>query len=164
MDRISFLIKEMINYNIPDLRRINHALKVYGISRAIACGEGVSWSDMEILEAAAILHDIGIHKAEEMYNSASGMYQELLGPDVAKPMLEKTGFSDNEIKRINFIISNHHAYSERRDFLLRILIEADFIVNIDEGDFSEGTDYAAIRDKNFVTKTGTDFINRLIIK
>ena len=59
MDRISFLIKEMINYNIPDLRRINHALKVYGISRAIACGEGVSWSDMEILEAKVLRTFVG---------------------------------------------------------------------------------------------------------
>ena len=42
--------------------------------------------------SAAILHDIGIHKAEEKYKSSAGNYQEIEGPPIAKAIMEKLQF------------------------------------------------------------------------
>lgn len=163
-DKTAMAIRKMIDYNSPDLRRINHALKVFGFASAIGAQEGLDEKDMEILEAAAIFHDIGIHKAEEIYNCASGDYQQMLGPDVAKPQLLELGYSLKQIEKICYLIGHHHTYTIKDNPLLQMLIEADFIVNIDEKDFPEGTDYKKIRDKIFVTETGIKLINALIIK
>ena len=39
--------------------------------------------EREIVEAAALVHDIGIHAAEKKYRSAAGEYQEIEGPWLA---------------------------------------------------------------------------------
>lgn len=163
-EKTAMAIRKMIDYNSPDLRRINHAIKVFGFASAIGAEEGLNGKDMEILEAAAVFHDIGIHKAEEIYNCASGDYQQKLGPDVARPQLLELGYSLEQVDEICYLIGHHHTYTIKDNPLLQMLIEADFIVNIDEKDFPEGTDYKKIRDKIFVTETGIKFINSLIIE
>lgn len=161
--RVSYVLKNFIDYDRTDIKRINHALKVYGFAKAIAFGEDVDESDMEILEAAAVVHDIGIHESERIYGSCDGKKQEELGPAVAEPLLKKAGFNENEISKICYLISHHHTYNIKDNVLLNILIEADFIVNIDEGDFPKGTDYKLIKERNFVTKTGKLYMDRLIL-
>jgi hypothetical protein len=162
-DKTALAIRKMIGYNSPDLRRINHALKVFGFASAIGAEEDLNGKQMEILEAAAVFHDIGIHKAEEIHKCASGDYQQKLGPDVARPQLLELGYSPQQVEEICYLIGHHHTYTIKENKLLQMLIEADFIVNIDEKDFPEGTDYKKIRDKIFVTETGKKFINALII-
>ena len=44
---------------------------------------------LDILEVAALTHDIGIKISEEKYNSSAGKYQEIEGPAVAQQMLER---------------------------------------------------------------------------
>ncbi|URZ02956.1 hypothetical protein CLAUR_029900 [Clostridium felsineum] len=89
IDIVSDVIKEMILYFDGDVRRINHALKVYSFSKTISELEKLSADDFKILEVAAILHDIGIKESEKKYNSSAGNYQELEGPPVAKKLLDK---------------------------------------------------------------------------
>ncbi|MGE4214351.1 MAG: HD domain-containing protein [Anaerotignaceae bacterium] len=163
-DKTALAIRKMIGYNSPDLKRINHALKVFGFASAIGAQENLNHKEMEILEAAAVFHDIGIHKAEEIYKCASGDYQQKLGPDVARPQLLELGYSLEQVEEICYLIGHHHTYTIKDNKLLQMLIEADFIVNIDEKDFPEGTDYKKIRDKIFITETGKKFINSLIIE
>ncbi|HCT65541.1 MAG TPA: phosphohydrolase [Lachnospiraceae bacterium] len=153
----------MIEYNAPDLRRINHALKVFGFASAIGAGENLNDKELEILEASAVFHDIGIHKAEEIYKCASGDYQQKLGPDVARPQLLELGYSLKQVEEICYLIGHHHTYTIKENNLLQMLIEADFIVNIDEKEFPNETDYEKLRDKIFVTETGKKLINSLII-
>lgn len=62
MDKTGRLIGEMINYYAADPRRINHFLKVYGFAKAIGEMESVNAETQEILEIAALTHDIGIKK------------------------------------------------------------------------------------------------------
>lgn len=163
MERVSILERKMIEYNAPDMKRINHALKVTAFSSVIAAGEKLSKNDKLLLLCSAALHDIGIHKAEKLYNSSSGQLQEKLGPEIASQMIMGLGFTKSERERICFLIGHHHTYTIKNDLLLQILIEADFIVNIDEGDFPEGTSYEMIKEKNFKTKTGIDIFEKLIL-
>ena len=163
MEKSLNILKLMTDYNAPDLRRINHALKVYGIAQYIAGGENLSDYETLIIETAALLHDIGIHEAEKRFNSPAGIYQEQLGPEVALPILEKAGFNNEDIEKINYIIAHHHTYNIKDNKLLRIIIEADLIVNIDEGEFGPNADYSRIKNENFVTETGKSLFDRLIL-
>lgn len=40
-----------------------------------------------LLESAALLHDIGIKESERKYHSSAGHYQEIEGPAIAKCLL-----------------------------------------------------------------------------
>ena len=72
------VIDEMIRYNGGAPNLIQHALKVYAFAKAIGEEEGLSEETQEILETAAVLHDIGIRESERKYGDADGVHQQLL--------------------------------------------------------------------------------------
>lgn len=82
------VLNEMMGYFGKDVRRINHALKVYGLASAIGRTENLDSQTIEITETAAILHDIGIPESEKKYGSCIGKYQEIEGPPIARVILE----------------------------------------------------------------------------
>lgn len=65
------VVRRMILFDKGDARRIQHFLKVYMFSAMIGTMENLPPEQQEILEIAAILHDIGIHPAEK--NPVSAM-------------------------------------------------------------------------------------------
>lgn len=90
--------------------------------------------DCEILITSALLHDIGIKQSEELLGYNNGKTQEAYGPPVAERLLRDIGFPADKIVKVCNIIGNHHSPS-RYDYVeLRILKEADRIVNRLEGD------------------------------
>lgn len=153
---------KMIQYFGNDVRRINHSLKVLGFARAIAAGENYDGDKLETLETAAILHDIGIHEAERIHNSSAGRFQELEGPHVAKSILEGLTNDEKVIERVCFLVGHHHSYSAVDGLDFQILIEADFLVNIDEDNVSSDA-ARTIKEKYFKTKTGADIISKLYL-
>lgn len=135
MNKIDLLHKEMIAYDQADPKRIQHFTKVYAYASLIGKMEGLTGETQEILEAAALVHDIGIHPAEEKYGYQNGKLQEQEGPLEAGKLLEKLGFSKEMKDRICYLVGHHHTYTgiEGKDY--QILVEADFIVNIfEDGD------------------------------
>lgn len=77
-----------------------------------------------------MLQDIGIKKAEELYGSSDGKYQEELGPDIAKEILVDMKLEQSALDRICYLIGHHHTYSGIDGMDYQILVEADFLVNI----------------------------------
>lgn len=152
------VLLRMVEYFGNDIRRINHALKVYGFASTICRSENLSKKDIEITEIAAILHDIGIPEAEKKYHSCAGRYQEIEGPPVARKLLEETGFDNEIIERICFLIGNHHTYTKIDGSDFQILVEADFLVNIYEDEIDK-TKTDSIRNRYFKTKTGLKIID-----
>ena len=69
MDRNALLIKEMIRYYANDPKRIQHFIKVHDLARIIGRLEHLGEEELDILETAAIVHDIGIKVSEEKYGS-----------------------------------------------------------------------------------------------
>ncbi|HPX27242.1 MAG TPA: HD domain-containing protein, partial [Treponemataceae bacterium] len=63
MNNIAAVTKSMISYNGRDVRRINHALKVFSFASYIAHSEACTDEEIFIIEVASLLHDIGIHNA-----------------------------------------------------------------------------------------------------
>jgi len=102
---IAQITAKMIAYFDGDVRRVNHALKVYGFASAIARLENIKGQMLDVIDIAAVLHDIGIVNAEKKYNSSAGNYQEVEGPPVAKALLEEYNLSEALVERICFLIT-----------------------------------------------------------
>ena len=161
-EKISTIINEMIGYYSKDPRRVNHFLKVYSFAKSIGELENLDEETQNILEVAAVMHDIGIKISEEKYNSSAGNYQEIEGPPVAREMLLKFNFDDKFIDRVCYLIVNHHTYNKIDGADYQILIEADFLVNIYEDEI-KAPQIQIIKEKYFKTKAGTEFLINLFL-
>ena len=72
------LARCMIRYNEGDPKQVQHSLKVHDFAALIAKAEKTDAQTIRTLEAAALLHDVGIRRAREVYHSSAGLYQEEL--------------------------------------------------------------------------------------
>lgn len=156
------VIMDMITYFKRDAIRINHALKVYTFAKTIGELENLDKDDQFILELAAVLHDIGIKVSEEKYNSSAGKYQEIEGPGVAANILEKFNLNEKHLKRILYLIGNHHSYSKIDHLDFQILVEADFLVNIFEDSMKRDA-IEIVKSKYFKTVTGMQFLESMYL-
>ena len=154
------LMLEMTRFYHGDPMCIQHFIKVHAFCRYIGKQSGLSDGELFTLEAAAYTHDIGIKPAREKYGSGDGPLQEKEGPGVARPMLEKLGFEPAVIDRVCWLIAHHHTYSPVEGLDHRILIEADFLVNLFEGKSSKEAIRSAY-DKMFETEAGKELCREM---
>lgn len=155
MDMIHRLTREMIVFYEGNPEQIQHFIKVHSFAKLIGESEGLNEQTLFILEAAALVHDIGIKPAMKKYGKHSGNLQEKEGPAPAKMMLTALGFEKNITDRICYLVGHHHTYTEVDGMDYRILLEADFLVNLYEGRQSQEAVTHALQHV-FQTKTGTD--------
>lgn len=154
MDRKALLIKEMVRYYANDPKRIQHFIKVHDFAHIIGRLENLEEEKLDILETAAMVHDIGIKVSEEKYGDCSGKHQELEGPIIARAMLETLDFSDSVIDRVCYLVAHHHTYNEIDGPDYQILVEADFLVNLyEEHSSREAVEHAL--QHIFRTENGT---------
>lgn len=143
----------MIEYYTGDVKRIQHFLKVHEIAGLIAAVEGLDDKTRLTVEAAAVVHDVGIKIGEKLYGTCTGKQQEQLGPPMAKRMLADAGFSADVIERACYLVGHHHTYENIDGIDLQILIEADFLVNLYEDGASKDGIFSAF-NSIFRTNTG----------
>lgn len=122
----------MIDLYSGDAKRIQHFCKVHSYAKLIAETEKVDDRTLFIIETAALTHDIGIHTCEEKYGSCGGKLQEKEGPAIAKKLLSKLGFDTEISDRVQYLIAHHHTYDDINCIDHKILVEADFLVNMME--------------------------------
>ncbi len=155
------LMLAMTEYDKGDVPRIQHFVKVHNFAVTIARLEGVDEETLYILEAAAILHDIGIHVSEQKYGNCNGKHQEEEGPAEARRLLAETGgYTEAQVERICFLIAHHHTYHAVDSIDWQILLEADFLVNAYEDNLAA----KAIRNfesKVFKTATGKHLLETM---
>ena len=120
------ILQAMEEYFGSDKKRINHARKVLQYAEETLAKES---ADEDIVIAAAILHDIGIHEAERKYNSNAGKYQEIEGPPIAKKILEDLKFPKEKLEEVLEIIAHHHRPGIIKTVNFQILYDADCRVN-----------------------------------
>ena len=158
------LIVAMTEYDRGDPKRIQHFMKVHDYAATIGILEGLAPKTQDILESAAILHDIGIHISEQKYGSCNGKYQEREGPGEARRLMEGLGdFTKEEINRICYLIGHHHTYSHIDGPDYQILVEADFLVNLHEDNCSAHAIENACRNI-FKTDTGIGILRSMFDK
>jgi len=153
MRSIGKVINAMIKYNKGDVRRINHFLKVYGFAKAIGEMENLDETTQQILEVAALTHDIGIKNSERKHNSSAGSFQQIEGPPEAERLLLELCFDSKLIERVCWLIAHHHTYTDIIGIDYQILVEADFLVNIFE-DNSSAESIQSVRKNIFKTSAG----------
>lgn len=134
-----------------DTRRIEHSLKVLDYAEQLLAREP---GDGEVVVAAAILHDIGIHQAEAKHGSSEGRFQEIEGPPIARGILQKLRFGPATIDHVCRIVANHHSARDIDTPEFRIVWDADWLVNL-PAEFPHETHAQLENRVNKIFKTGT---------
>lgn len=161
------LVLAMAAYDAGDPRRIHHFLKVHELARTIGLAEGLDARTLHVLEAAAIVHDAGIHESERVYGNASGAHQEELGPAVARPLLERAGYDAASVERACWLVAHHHTYIDIDDVDHRVLVEADFLVNAyedaPEDPAARSRVASQVAERVFRTRTGLALLRSMYL-
>ncbi|MBO5093000.1 MAG: HD domain-containing protein [Lachnospiraceae bacterium] len=147
------LLLAMIEFDSGDAKRVQHFIKVYQFAKLIGEEEGLDEKTRYILETAAIVHDIGIRPAERKYGSCNGRLQEQEGPAEAERLLSALGYDADVINRVSYLVGHHHTYTDVDGMDYRILLEADFLVNL----YEDGCGKDAVRsayENIFRTESG----------
>jgi hypothetical protein len=151
------VIREMISFLGTEKTQIAHALKVYAYALTIGELENLDEKSLEALVYAAILHDIGIKVANEKYGSCSFKQQETEGPPEAEKILSRLGFEKSIIDRASFLIAHHHSPAVSEDIDFRVLLEADYLVNLEEGNIALSQKDEILK-KHFRTVSGKNIL------
>lgn len=144
---------DMHKFDSGSPERIQHFTKVHSFATQIGRLEKLDEETQFTLELTAILHDVGIKIAEEKLGYCNGKLQEELGPDVARELLAPYDIKDDIVDRICYLIANHHTYTNVEGLDYRILLEADFLVNLHENNVDE-KGVRSTYNKMFVTDAG----------
>lgn len=160
MNKTAQVSAAMIAYYEGDVPRVNHLIKVYGFARTIGIMEGLDQTPLEILELAALTHDIGVKACEAKYQSTAPALQQTEGPPLAQTMLTDLGYQQDIVDRVCWLIAHHHEYEPIKDIDHQILIEAGYLVNYSEGNMPTDS-IQRFQDKIFRTQTGKMFLQQL---
>ena len=160
--KIGDVAAAMCAYNAGDARRINHLLKVFAFAKTIGEREGLDAQTQEILELAALTHDIGIRNSERKFGNCTGAHQQEEGPPEARAMLMHLGAEEHIIERVCWLIAHHHTYTNIQGMDYQILIEADFLVNAYEDEMDEDA-IRTVQGKLFRTETGKELLKKLYL-
>ena len=161
---ITSAIEKMIEFYDGNLHDIAHFLKVWAFAKTIGEQEKLDTHTGQILELAAIVHDISCPVCREKYGNTNGKNQELESPPLVEKFLSDLSVPNQDIKRISWIVSHHHTYTTEDDGLdYQILLEADFLVNADESGYKNSAVENA-RKSIFKTLTGTRLLESMYLR
>ncbi|TFH07587.1 MAG: HD domain-containing protein [Candidatus Thorarchaeota archaeon] len=95
---LDFVQKEFSDYT-KGAHTLDHIKRVYALSMQI--GEGLQIST-KVVQAAALLHDVGRPKESE-----SGVSHSILSGEMSKPLLQELAYTEHEIEQIMDAIRTH---------------------------------------------------------
>ena len=150
--------RRMIARSRGNRRDVAHFLKVYAYAKTIAECEGLDLGTTHILELTAIVHDIACPLCREKYGSTNGKLQEKESPALLADFFAGTDVTGAALERIVYLVSHHHTYAGVDGPDWQILLEADYLVNADEGDAAPEA-IRAMRDEVFRTETGKELLD-----
>lgn len=158
---LELLIDAMQKTFGDDSRRIRHALQVLDFARAIQRAEG---GDKLVVQAAAVLHDIGIQEAERKHGSSAGRYQEIEGPPIARRIMQNLELPAPAIEHVCRIAGSHHSAHDIDTLEFRILWDADWLVNFpDEYPQTDREELTRLIDCTFRTNRGRELARELFL-
>ena len=85
------IARKMVAYSNGNRHDVNHFMKVWAFAKTIGECEGLNKASQDILEIAAIVHDIACPLCREKYGNTNGKYQELEGPALVRDFLSDSG-------------------------------------------------------------------------
>jgi len=159
-DRVAI---EMKHYFKQDFERIGHATRVARYAEQIIKEEK---GDAAVAISAAHLHDIGIHEAENKYQSTAAEFQEKEGPPIAREILSRLGASLGLIEEVCDIIGHHHHPRPEETINFKAVYDADLIVNLHENRQEAHLSpdrLKAMIAKNFLTESGRTLAEKVLL-
>ena len=134
---ISQIMEKMISFSDGNIHDIDHLIQVWTYAKTIGELEGLDPQTQFVLEAAAITHDIACPLCREKYGNTNGKLQEQEGEGMVKDFLADIGMSEEQIKRVAFLVGHHHTFTDIDCIDYQILVEADYIANATENGYSQ---------------------------
>lgn len=140
MDQIYQKAFELVKtYSLTDAtHQPDHIERVIELTEYLAKEEGViNQIDLESLKLAAIFHDLGsLHRIKKLRKSEDKFKSEEhaeKGFKIAQKFLKQEGFSKEQIKKIQIIITSHGANGSAGDLEGHLLHDADLLDGIGLG-------------------------------
>lgn len=155
--------RKMIEFYRGNIHDIDHFLKVWALAKNIGELEGLDAHTQEVLELAAVVHDIACPLCREKYGDASGKHQELESPTLVEAFWEGLPVGRADVARISWLVAHHHTYTGVDGPDHQILLEADFLVNAGESSYARAA-IENFRQRVFRTAAGTELLDSMYLK
>ena len=160
---VSAAIQRMIGFYRGNCHDINHFLKVWAMAKTIGELEGLDRHTQEVLELAAVIHDIACPLCREKYGDTDGKHQELESPTLVEAFFAELPVDRADVARISWLAAHHHTYTDIGGVDHQILLEADYLANADEhGDSRSAVEN--FRRRIFRTAAGTQLLNSIYLR
>ena len=157
---VTIAIEKMIDFSEGNIHDIDHFLKVWALAKTIGEAEGLEPETQEILELAAVVHDIACPLCRVKYGNTNGKHQEEESAPLVEKFFSKLSVGTLNVERIKWLVEHHHTYTNVDGMDYQILLEADFLVNAGESGYSKeaiGNAYVNI----FRTATGIRLLKNM---
>lgn len=160
---VSSAIEKMIAFYQGNLHDINHFLKVWAFAKTIGEQDGLDDQTQLTLELAAVVHDIACPLCRQKYGNANGNYQELESPPLVEDFFAGMPVERDMAERISWLVAHHHTYTRVDGLDYQILLEADFLVNADEGGLARAA-IENMRQSVFRTGAGVRLLDSIYLR
>ena len=150
---VAEVVKKMVEYSKGNLYDINHFMKVYAYAKTIAEGENLPPEMQKLVEVTAVVHDISCPLCRVKYGNTNGKHQEEESAALIEEFFADSDLPKEFVDRVSYIVSHHHTINGIDGIDYQIMIEADYLVNADESNFS-GNNVRNMLEKVFKTETG----------
>ena len=134
---IAEILEKMIRYSNGNIHDIVHLVRVWTFAKTIGELEHIDAETQFILEVAAITHDIDCPLCRMFFGFVVGFFLELVGGSLELEFLHDTGLTPAQVDRVAYLVSHHHTLTDIDGIDYQILIEADYIVNAAESEYSK---------------------------
>ena len=134
---ISEIMDKMIAFSNGNIHDIDHFIRVWTYAKTIGELEHLDADSQFVLEVAAITHDIACPLCRQKYGNTNGKYQEIEGGPLVRSFLNDSDLTAAQIDRVAYLVSHHHTLTDIDSMDYQIHIEADFIANASENDYSK---------------------------
>lgn len=161
--KIAEILKKMIVFSNGNIHDIDHFLKVWAMAKTIGELEGLDKHTQEVLELAAVVHDISCPLCREKYGNTNGKNQELESPPLVTAFFEGLPVEHSDVERISWLVAHHHTYTNIDGLDHQILLESDFLVNAGESGYARSA-IENFRQRVFRTVAGTELLDSMYLK
>ena len=120
---VSTAIQKMIEFYKGNRHDVNHFLKVWAMAKTIGELEGLDRHTQEVLELAAVIHDIACPLCREKYGDTDGKHQELESPALVEAFFTELPAARPDVDRISWLAAHHHTYTDIGGIDHQILLE-----------------------------------------
>ena len=154
--------QKMIAFYKGGIHDIDHFLKVWAMAKTIGELEGLDRHTQEVLELAAVVHDISCPLCREKYGNTGGKNQEMESPPLVTTFFEGLPVERGDVERISWLVAHHHTYTNVDGLDHQILLEADFLVNAGESGYARSA-IENFRQRVFRTAAGKRLLDSMYL-